>query len=89
MHQYELDTMFLHAHINFISFFIWDTIFLGEESKRKNVILAVDAEYTYTNNAISLVTLALKVTFNDGLPIIWNTYQGYLKVIKVINHTIT
>lgn len=46
----------------------------------QDVVLAVDAEYTYTNPAINLLTLAMMKLFNTPTPIVWNTYQGYLKV---------
>ena len=40
----------------------------------------VDAEYTYMNPALSLVTMAMMKKFNQGGVWIWNTYQCYLKV---------
>lgn len=45
-------------------------------------MLAVDAEFTFTNPAINLLTLAMMKVFNPPAmpPVIWNTYQGYLKV---------
>ncbi|KAG0712086.1 Hydroxyproline dehydrogenase [Chionoecetes opilio] len=67
---------------------------LGAKCSAEDVILAVDAEYTYTNPAINLLSLALMYVFNRGAggpaevggeagrtggPVIWNTYQGYLK----------
>lgn len=52
---------------------------LGERSVAQDVVLAVDAEYTYTNPAINLLTLAMMKLFNTPTPIVWNTYQGYLK----------
>ncbi|XP_064087748.1 hydroxyproline dehydrogenase-like [Macrobrachium nipponense] len=53
---------------------------LGEKCVKENVILAVDAEFTYTNPAINFLTLAMMKVFNTGRkPLIWNTYQGYLK----------
>lgn len=52
---------------------------LGERSVARDVVLAVDAEYTYTNPAINLLTLAMMTLFNAPTPIVWNTYQGYLK----------
>ncbi|KAK4313436.1 hypothetical protein Pmani_015219 [Petrolisthes manimaculis] len=54
---------------------------LGSACVREDVVLAVDAEFTYTNPAISLLTLAMMKVFNNPAapPIIWNTYQGYLK----------
>ncbi|KAK8404912.1 hypothetical protein O3P69_001486 [Scylla paramamosain] len=58
---------------------------LGAACRDDGVVLAVDAEWTYTNPAINLMTLALMHIFNRGeageivRPVIWNTYQGYLK----------
>ncbi|XP_045595464.2 hydroxyproline dehydrogenase isoform X1 [Procambarus clarkii] len=52
---------------------------LGERCCSAGVVLAVDAEYTYTNPAINLLTLAMMAVFNTPTPVIWNTYQGYLK----------
>ncbi|XP_063871433.1 hydroxyproline dehydrogenase-like [Scylla paramamosain] len=57
----------------------------GRRCRDDGVVLAVDAEWTYTNPAINLMTLALMHIFNRGeageivRPVIWNTYQGYLK----------
>lgn len=39
----------------------------------------VDAEYTYMNPALSLVTMAMMKKFNRDDAWIWNTYQCYLK----------
>lgn len=63
---------------------------LGAACRAEGVVLAVDAEWTYTNPAIDLLSLALMYVFNrrgaagekgggEGDPIIWITYQGYLK----------
>lgn len=40
----------------------------------------MDAEYTYVNPALSLVTMAMMKKFNKDSAWIWNTYQCYLKV---------
>lgn len=44
------------------------------------VRVLVDAEYTYINPALSLVTMAMMKKFNKDGAWIWNTYQCYLKV---------
>ncbi|KAL4617815.1 putative proline dehydrogenase 2 [Arapaima gigas] len=51
---------------------------VGEASFRKVRVL-VDAEYTYMNPALSLVTMAMMKKFNQAGAWIWNTYQCYLK----------
>ena len=45
------------------------------------VRVLVDAEYTYMNPALSLVTMAMMKKFNKDGAWIWNTYQCYLKAI--------
>ncbi|KAH0626573.1 hypothetical protein JD844_001635 [Phrynosoma platyrhinos] len=45
----------------------------------KGVRVLVDAEYTYVNPALTLVTMAMMATWNTQHPWIWNTYQAYLK----------
>ncbi|XP_044035799.1 hydroxyproline dehydrogenase [Siniperca chuatsi] len=51
---------------------------IGEASVNKVRVL-VDAEYTYMNPALSLVTMAMMKKFNKDGAWIWNTYQCYLK----------
>nr|XP_020478970.1 probable proline dehydrogenase 2 [Monopterus albus] len=51
---------------------------IGEASVNKVRVL-VDAEYTYMNPALSLVTTAMMKKFNKDGAWIWNTYQCYLK----------
>ncbi|XP_050981080.1 hydroxyproline dehydrogenase [Labeo rohita] len=51
---------------------------IGEASVGKVRVL-VDAEYTYMNPALSLVTTAMMKKFNQRSAWIWNTYQCYLK----------
>uniref|UniRef100_A0A4W5N9P8 Proline dehydrogenase n=1 Tax=Hucho hucho TaxID=62062 RepID=A0A4W5N9P8_9TELE len=50
----------------------------GETSANKVRVL-VDAEYTYMNPALSLITMAMMKKFNQDGAWIWNTYQCYLK----------
>ncbi|XP_078394209.1 hydroxyproline dehydrogenase-like [Cetorhinus maximus] len=50
-----------------------------QHAQDTGVHLLVDAEYTYLNPALSLVTMALMMRFNQSEPAIWNTYQCYLK----------
>ncbi|KAM6897897.1 hydroxyproline dehydrogenase isoform 2-T2 [Xenentodon cancila] len=46
------------------------------------VRVLVDAEYTYMNPALSLVTMAMMKKFNGDGVWIWNTYQCYLKASR-------
>ncbi|XP_069838339.1 hydroxyproline dehydrogenase [Dendropsophus ebraccatus] len=52
---------------------------IGKHAKAKGVRVLVDAEYTYINPALSLVTMAMMAQCNKDEPWIWNTYQCYLK----------
>ncbi|XP_037319195.2 hydroxyproline dehydrogenase [Pungitius pungitius] len=49
------------------------------EASVDKVRVLVDAEYTYMNPALSLVTMAMMKKFNKDGVWIWNTYQCYLK----------
>ena len=42
--------------------------------------LVVDGEFTYLNRAISIAALSMAGAFNQTRPVVWNTYQCYLKV---------
>uniref|UniRef100_A0A8D0HG10 Proline dehydrogenase n=1 Tax=Sphenodon punctatus TaxID=8508 RepID=A0A8D0HG10_SPHPU len=52
---------------------------VAERAVERGVRVLVDAEYTYVNPALSLVTLAMMVAWNRERPWVWNTYQAYLK----------
>lgn len=52
---------------------------VGKHARAKGVRVLVDAEYTYMNPALSLVTMAMMAQCNTDEPWIWNTYQCYLK----------
>ncbi|KAM5153042.1 hydroxyproline dehydrogenase [Mantella aurantiaca] len=52
---------------------------VGKHAQQKGVRVLVDAEYTYMNPALSLVTMAMMAQCNREEPWIWNTYQCYLK----------
>ncbi|XP_051770108.1 hydroxyproline dehydrogenase [Ctenopharyngodon idella] len=56
---------------------------IGEASVNKVRVL-VDAEYTYMNPALSLITMAMMKKFNQQSAWIWNTYQCYLKESKTL-----
>ncbi|KAG7277578.1 hypothetical protein CRUP_013896 [Coryphaenoides rupestris] len=49
------------------------------EASVNKVRVLVDAEYTYMNPTLSLVTMAMMKKFNQDGVWIWNTYQCYLK----------
>jgi len=51
----------------------------GEKARQTGITLLVDAEYTYMNPGISAVALGMMLAFNKERPIVWNTYQCYLK----------
>ncbi|XP_044303659.1 hydroxyproline dehydrogenase [Varanus komodoensis] len=52
---------------------------VAQHAVKKGVRVLVDAEYTYVNPALTLVTVAMMATCNTQHPWIWNTYQAYLK----------
>ncbi|XP_070586431.1 hydroxyproline dehydrogenase-like isoform X1 [Erythrolamprus reginae] len=52
---------------------------VAQYAVEKGVRVLVDAEYTYINPALTLVTIAMMATWNTQKPWIWNTYQAYLK----------
>jgi hydroxyproline oxidase len=43
----------------------------------------VDAEYTYMNPALNLLTLAMMLNYNQETPLVAYTYQNYLKVLTI------
>ena len=46
---------------------------------KQELRLLVDGEYTYMNPGISALALGMMMAFNKEQPVIWNTYQCYLK----------
>lgn len=44
------------------------------------VRLLIDAEYTYMNPALRILSLAMMLQFNKHRPLVAYTYQNYLKV---------
>ena len=52
---------------------------LGNECRKNEVELYIDAEYSHLQPAVRLITLALMLQYNTKSPIIFNTYQCYLK----------
>ena len=53
---------------------------VGESACTRQLRLLVDGEYTYLNRAISIAALSMAGAFNQTRPVVWNTYQCYLKV---------
>lgn len=52
---------------------------LAQLAKSLNVRLMIDAEHTYFQPAIDNITINLAETFNTDYPVIFSTYQMYLK----------
>ncbi|XP_071092876.1 hydroxyproline dehydrogenase-like [Haliotis cracherodii] len=52
---------------------------IGQLAVKKDVIVMVDAEFTYVNHALNLATLAMMLNYNVNTTLIFYTYQNYLK----------
>nr|ANS11602.1 proline dehydrogenase 2-like MW protein [Saccoglossus kowalevskii] len=52
---------------------------LAQYAVDNNTTLQIDAEYINLNMGITLLCLALMYKYNQTKPLIWNTYQTYLK----------
>ena len=56
---------------------------VGGAASVRELRLLIDGEYTYLNRAISIAALSMAGAFNQSRPVVWNTYQCYLKVLSV------
>ncbi|GAB6028785.1 Hydroxyproline dehydrogenase, variant 2 [Chamberlinius hualienensis] len=52
---------------------------VGQLAMEKDVVLLIDAEFININPGISILAMAMMGAFNKKKPIVWNTYQCYLK----------
>ncbi|CAI9737942.1 Hypothetical predicted protein [Octopus vulgaris] len=52
---------------------------IGEYAVEKDVIFMFDAEHTYVNPGLNILTLAMMLNYNHSKPLIFYTYQSYLK----------
>ncbi|GFU37290.1 hydroxyproline dehydrogenase [Trichonephila clavipes] len=50
-----------------------------ERARCKTVRVLVDAECTHLNEGLSALCLGAAAAFNSEVPVVWNTYQCYLK----------
>ena len=53
---------------------------VGRAASANQLRLLVDGEFTYINPAISIAALSMAGAFNTTRPVVWNTYQCYLRV---------
>jgi len=83
VHQNENSTIF---KLNYVRNLYGDVsskltrTFMSQHALESGVRLMVDAEQTYFQTAISRLTLEMQRIYNREEPVIFNTYQGYLKV---------
>lgn len=52
---------------------------LCAEAKERNIALMIDAEQSYFQDAIDFTAYRMSVLYNTAQPIVFNTYQMYLK----------
>lgn len=74
------DIASLHSYKPDIQHGLDSLVEIGEQAVQTNTLVLVDAEYTWINPALSILTQALSLIVNNNKAVVWNTFQCYLKV---------
>lgn len=60
---------------------LWTITIFFQKAETKRVAVLMDAEQTYLQEAIDVITLDLMRMLNKKRAVVHNTYQCYLKVL--------